>query len=224
MLKLVLSKFSDYNFFLGKLLKIIASFKTRMKAERIVLSVGAGRSGTEMQGSDLCVCFDTDKRSLFASAFAYKYRHSEKNNVIFHHFDMTDGLYRIMKMIRIWTSIPIVVLFQHPSPSSDAGSRLSLASAGADCIRALHADIVDSVHFVYDYHTTKNCWNEVDLKSMVLSMVDPAVLSLTSIGDATCICESSDNKYTHPVFGTVFRTGWAQMKRAKEMAFKIGYF
>ena len=61
MLKLVLSKFSNYNFFLDKLLKIIASFKTRMKAERIVLSVGAGRSGTEMQGSDLCVCFDTDK-------------------------------------------------------------------------------------------------------------------------------------------------------------------
>ena len=53
-----------FAYFSDTLIHTIISYQRRMKVKRMVLLVCAGRSGTEMQGTHLCVCLDTDKRAL----------------------------------------------------------------------------------------------------------------------------------------------------------------
>ena len=191
-----------------------------MKSTRIVVSVCSGRSGTEMQGDDLCICLDTDKKSLFASVVASKYLYSKKNNVIFHHHNMKENLAKLFHSLHELTKIPVTVLFQHPNPSKDSISTKSIALACKDCVEALHSATVDSVHFTYD-SSSKNCWTEDRLKKIIFSKCSLEMEQGVSVSVAKCICKTDEKDYTHPVFGTVTRTGWSLMKKGQEMGFLI---
>ena len=194
-------------------------------SKRIVVSVCSGRSETEMQAcsDDLCVCFDVDKRSLYASAISYKYLHPKKSNLLFHHHDMSSGLLNILHAIKIQTSLPIVVLFQHPSPTGDKLSRDAIAYASMDCMLAVTSRIVDSVHYVYDHHdaASKICWRGNTLQSLCTSKCKTETTNLLCVGQIQTICGQEQDKFAHPVFGVIDRRGWALFKRGSERAFCV---
>ena len=54
-----------FAYFSDTLIHTVISYQRQMKVKRMVLLVCAGRSGTEMQGTDLCVCLDTNIRALY---------------------------------------------------------------------------------------------------------------------------------------------------------------
>ena len=192
----------------------VGSFCKSNGSNRIVLSVCSGRSETEMQASsdDLCVCFDNDKRSLYASAISYKYLHPKKSNVIFHYHNMASGLLNILQAIKLRTNLPIVVLFQHPSPTGGRLSREAIASASMDCMLAMASRFVDCVHYVYDHHDvpSKTFWRDNSLRSLCTSKCNNETTNLLSVGQIHTICKPEQDKFAHPVFGLSLPTRHAE--------------
>lgn len=175
-----------------------------------------------MHSNDLCLCLDIDKRSLFSSALATKYLFRGKGNVIHHHHNMKDGLMGILKCIKTKTSLPIHVLFQHPSPTGGTESREAIAYATAECAQAMLDHIIDSIHYVHDFNTCgKTCWKENELQRACLAKCKPSQRSLLCISTPTVVCEPDSTRVDHPLFGAVPRCGWAIMKKGYEIAFSI---
>ena len=190
---------------------------------RIVISVCAGRCETEMQAnpSDLCICLDIDKRSLFAAAFVGKYLQNKKNN-LFHHFDMGKNLLELITNIRAACLLPIDILFQHPSPSLDTKSRNVIACAATDCMSALMSEIISSVHFVFDQHETGTSWTYESLRHCCFSRNKAKQMKNSLlVSNVSCIANDDDLSVNHPLFGIVQKGGWAKMKRGKEMTYFI---
>lgn len=202
-----------------RLIDYIQSYLNASTFDRIILSVCSGRSEIEMQSNDLCVCFDINKRSLYASKFAEQYMSSRKGNVLYHYHNMQHGLFALLRDIRHRVNMPVDVLFQHPCPTGDNNS---IAFASKDCIQALLQDAVNSIHFVYDTHLSnrKTFWKGNQLQH--LSLAKCADLSdLLTVTEPVIISEANECTVKHPVFGSVQRSGWALMKKGSEMAFSI---
>ena len=172
-----------------------------------------------MHSNDLCICLDIDKRSLYAGKFAEQYMSSRKGNVLYHHHDMGNGLFSLLRQIRNTVNMPVVVLFQHPCPTGDNNS---IALASKDCIRAMLENAVSSIHFVYDSHLSnkKTFWKGNQLKNLTVAKCQHLSDSLT-VTDPVIISDSNQCTVEHPVFGTVHRSGWALMKKGSEMTFSI---
>jgi hypothetical protein len=151
---------------------------------RVVICVCTGKSETEMHSpsSDLCLCLDTDRRSLYASSFAYKYLLRNKAKMIFHHFNYGNGLLALIKSISSKVQLPISVLFQHPSPSPSSG--MDLSKAISDCIKALHLELITECIFVYDCHLSKSIgkWNNQRIQS-----IGVGASSLSAVGSDIAI-------------------------------------
>jgi hypothetical protein len=127
----------------------LSRYNSLSKFKRIVVSVCAGMAETELHSDDMCICLDVDKRSFFSAYFALKFLCPNKyKRLVFHRHDMSVGLYSLIKQLRNSTALPLVILFQHPSPTMNH-HKLSIVSH--DCYRALLSDnVVESVHYVYD--------------------------------------------------------------------------
>ena len=135
----------------GTILNFLSKYSALSRFNRILVSVCAGMAETEMHSEEMCICLDIDKRSFFSSHLALKFiRTKQCNNTIFHRHDMSVGLYAFLQAIRDSTALPLVILFQHPCPTKNL-HKLSMGSR--DCFRALSKNIVQSVHFVYDWQT-----------------------------------------------------------------------
>ena len=142
-----------------------------------------------------------------------------KGNMLYHFHNMEHGLLDLLTKIHGRVNIPIVVLFQHPCPKGD---RSSIALASKACIVSLLQNSVDSIHFVYDTHWSNNktSWKGNMLQHLSLSMCEELHQSLT-VTDPVMISDENENTVNHPVFGMVQRSGWALMKKGKEMTFRI---
>ena len=176
-----------------------------------------------MQSSDLCLCLDKCKKSIYASAVAHHYLHLRKSKSIFYHHNMASGLHELVKSISVAVNLPIVILFQHPSPSKDKSSRSAIAAAAKSCIAGLIDLSVDSVYFVHDCHpsATKNCWSSHELKSVALSKCANSDVAMVNATEPSMICAMNEDAVSHPVFGNVQRSGWAKTKKGVEMSFHI---
>ena len=73
---------------------------------------------------------------------------------------MRDGLLDIVSAIHRALDLPVLLLFQHPSPSKDQAHRQALAVATRDSVVGLTSMLVSAVHYVHDTSTstTQNCW------------------------------------------------------------------
>ena len=172
-----------------------------------------------MRSNDLCICLDTDKRAIYAGKFAAQYLSNRKKNVLFHHHDMRNGLLQLLTDIRKRANLPLIVLFQHPCPTGD---NEVIALACLECVSAMQHDIVQSIHFVYDCHssTTKTYWKGNSLKNLSISKCNRYSDAL-EVSDPVVVCDINDMIVEHPVFGKLNRSGWALMKKGYEMAFHI---
>jgi hypothetical protein len=66
--------------------------------------------------------------------------------------------------------LPIIVLFQHPSPSPEKSSRNAIATASKDCMHALVSCYIEKIHYVFDYNPSKNTWSGDKLQALSLSL------------------------------------------------------
>ena len=207
--------------------------------DTVVVSVCCGRAETEANCDPrvLCVCLDSDGSSLFASKVAEyflwkKMKNKGKTNLIYHHHDYKEGLYELLRDIRSRIKLPMHVLFQHPAPSSDPTSQLGrkhfakLAAASRDCIKALQHKHADSIHFVYDEHSSPNktTWKGDDLKSLAISECDESSLINISVSEVAEVSAVDEDTVNHPLFGKIDRCGWARLKMKTgccESAFSI---
>lgn len=141
---------------------IIGNNKTT-EHSRIIVSIGSGRAETEMESGELCICLDRDKKSLYACAFAAKYLWKKSANVVFYWYDIKEGISLLLSAIGLASKLPVVVLFQHPSPSKETKNRTILQSTFEECIKAMENKVVESIHFVYDTtsETKGTCWKKM---------------------------------------------------------------
>jgi len=171
---------------------------------------------------NLCICLDTNKKSLFASKFIYKYSPQPKgSNVLLHYFDMSKGLLQLLNTLSSRCHLPIIVLFQHPSPSPEKTSRNAIATASKDCMHALVSGYIEEIHYVFDYNPSKNTWSGDKLQALTHSLCEKHIIDNTCSSHIQTISQNGDETVHHPIFGVVNRRGWALMKKGHEMAFVI---
>ena len=199
----------------------LSRYTTLTNFDRIVVSVCAGMAETELHSDEMCICLDVDKRSLYSAFFAMKFLHQKQNNrLVFHRHDMSNGLYALLKQLRNSTALPLVVLFQHPSPTMN---QYKLSIASHDCFRALTDNVVQSVHYVYDRHPnpSKNFWKYNSLFGTIKAQCTPQSLDHILFSQERTISEIGDHHVQHPVFGQVPRVGWAALKKGIEVSFYV---
>ena len=185
------------------------------------MSVCAGMAETELHSEEMYICLDVDKTSFYSSHFALKFLLSKKgNNIIFHKHDMSVGLYSLLQVIKQSTALPLVILFQNPCPTKNI-HKLSIASS--DCFNALNETMVESVHYVYDWHSNpvKKCWDYETLHSIITARCSTSILECIEFTSQRTISEMSADKVQHPVCGLVPRVGWAALKKGIEMSFSV---
>jgi hypothetical protein len=190
-----------------KLIQILKSqvLKPPAKTERIIVSVCSGRSEVEMQSSDLCLCLDKCKKSIYAGAFGYKYLHA------------------LILSISKGIKLPVLVLFQHPSPTKDKRARDVLASASADYLKGLLDKSIEGVYYVYNSHTStfKNSWKYNELKELILSKCSRTVHLPLVVGPPSAVSQLDEKSVLHPIVGLIDRSGWAKMKKGVETSFQV---
>ncbi len=135
---------------------------------------------------------DKDKRSLFATAFASKYFYRSKRE---------NGLLSILCPLQHICCVPLVVLFQHPSPVSRDKLSNYLAEASRQCIIALGDGILDSIHFVYDVHEypTKTSWKGNCLSELAVSTCTEHQCNKNFISKPIIISPQELETVNHPV-------------------------
>ncbi len=200
-----------FKFLSANLMKVLTSYAQSITADKIIVSICAGQAGTKMQGSSLCLCLDSNKRALYNGAVTARYLHRYKTCVFFCR-DMGSNMEGFLQKIHRQVTLPVYVLFQHPSPQDCVKLKL----AGQSCLSALEKHYIECIDIVYDVHINKNCWTYLEL---VKTLTGQANGKDFYISNETMICHCSINHYHHPLFGNFKRTGWALVKQGNEMAF-----
>jgi hypothetical protein len=195
----------------------VNSYYTSGNFQRIIVSPCAGRCETESLSNDLVLCLDIDRRALYSGRLVGKVM--KQTNIIRFYFDMSNGLLQLLTRLKNKIGAPVVVLFQHPSPSMLEKSRTAIANAGSDCIKALQQSLIVSVHFVFDYRKDKKCWSKELLYSAFTNNLNGNVATGVKASASVTISEFKETLVKHPVFGNVSRVGWAKMKKGSEMTF-----
>jgi hypothetical protein len=90
-----------------------------------------------------------------------------------------------------------------------------------ECMEMCFIEIVSSVHFVYDWHSNRNCWDINELKSIIMQKGDINLLLCLSFSNDRSITIQETTLVDHPTQGLVKHRGWAQMKLGDERTFCV---
>ena len=182
---------------------IISKKLETKKYKRLIVSIGSGSCETELyaRDTDLIVCLDNNRGSLFAAA--YNSRARKKKNLIISRLDMKNGIIQLINNILVSNFVDIDVLFQHPSPTDNTSSRQSLSNAGKDCITSLLQGKIRSIHFVHDIFYGRNCWGREDLRHVFTKNCEQNQKDELVWERAKIIATKGDTNVNHPLFGTV---------------------
>ena len=191
--------------------------------KKIIVLVGSGRAQMEMHSDDLYVCLDIDKCALYCAKFAMKYLFRKKSNVIVQHYNIKEGLSFLLHKIHrhIPSSVEMVVLFQHPSPRNDPVVRDVLIQGAMNCCKICIKKIMSSIHFVYDWHTNKNCGERNKLKTLIMHEISWSQLLELHFTKDTSISIGNTSLVDHPIQGIVPHRGWALMKKGDKRSFSV---
>ncbi len=217
-----------YFLILESLISTITSFVKAHNFNRIVLSLCGGRGETECQAKsdDLVVCLDSDRRSLFTGKFMARLMTGIKKNVIFSLFDYSHELFDFVRLVQLASNLPVILLFQHPSPSADEKSRKALQKAVYDSAKSLQLGYSSSIYFVFDCNSTvgKNTWSYLTLTNFVTRSIRSLLSESVSfvISDEETLASPSDNEVDHLIFGKIDKLGWALKKSGgSEVGFSL---
>jgi hypothetical protein len=90
-----------------------------------------------------------------------------------------------------------------------------------ECLEMCYMEKVASVHFVYNWHTNKNCWNVNEFRTLIMDNSNIKLLGCLNISDYRSITIQDSSLVNHPLQGVVECRGWAQMKRGDEQTFGV---
>jgi hypothetical protein len=189
---------------------------------KIIVSVGCGRAQMEMHSSNLHICLNINKHALLCAKFVMKYLFRKKSNLILQHYNIKEGLIQLSTTIH--TKIPsvdLVVIFQHPSLSIDPVVRDALIGRTMWCMSMCMIDIVSNVHFIYDWHSNRNCWNINELKSLVIQESNSSHLLALTYTEDIKISIDDTLLADHPIIGIASCRGGALMKKGHERSFSV---
>ncbi len=82
-------------------------------------------------------------------------------------------------------------------------------------------EIVMSIHFVYNWHPNKNCWNVNKLKTHIMDNSNIKLLGCLTISDDRSISIQDSSLVNHSLQGVVECHRWAQVKRGDEQTFGV---
>jgi hypothetical protein len=158
----------------------------------------------EMHSCDLHICLDIDKRALFCAKLAMRYLFRKKSNVILQHYNMNEGLSHILTQIREkLPTVELIVLFQHPNPSEKRIFWDVLITGIMECLEMCFMTIVESFHFVYDWHLNKNSWNVNELKTIIMDNSNIKLLECLNFSGNRSITIQDSSLVNHPLQGVV---------------------
>ena len=72
-----------------------------------------------------------------------------------------------------------------------------------DCMEMCFMEIVASIHFVYDWHPNKNCWNINELKTLIMDNSNDKLLGCLNFSDNRSITIQDSSLVDHPLQGVV---------------------
>ena len=90
-----------------------------------------------------------------------------------------------------------------------------------DCLEMCFMETVASVHFVYDWHPNKNCWNINELNALILDSSNPNILGYLNISNDRSDTIQDSSLVDHPLQGVEERCGWSRMKWGDEQTFGV---
>jgi len=149
-----------------------------------------------------------------------------KKNVIFSLFDYSHELFDFVRLVQLASNLPVILLFQHPSPSADEKSRKALQKAVYDSAKSLQLGYSSSIYFVFDCNSTvgKNTWSYLTLTNFVTRSIRSLLSESVSfvISDEETLSSPSDNEVDHLIFGKIDKLGWALKKSGgSEVGFSL---
>jgi hypothetical protein len=150
-----------------------------------------------------------------------------KKNVIFSLFDYSHELFDFVRLVQLASNLPVILLFQHPSPSADEKSRKALQKAVYDSAKSLQLGYSSSIYFVFDCNSTvgKNTWSYLTLTNFVTRSIRSLLSESVSfvISDEETLSSPSDNEVDHHlIFGKIDKLGWALKKSGgSEVGFSL---
>lgn len=185
--------------------------------DSIIISLGCGTGATELSSTKLCLCLDSNRRSLFAGVL--NLRSLKGTEMVFAYFDYGTELYQLLKSIATKTDARLQVLFQHPSPSP--ATKRSISSAGYNCAKAMLDGLIFRVDLVFDYEPTKNTWNAKSLLDTFFATCHHEMEKKLFLSESVSIADINCTEVDHPVFGSTSRLGWAKMRKGTEQWINI---
>lgn len=149
-----------------------------------------------------------------------------KKNVIFSLFDYSHELFDFVRLVQLASNLPVILLFQHPSPSADEKSRKALQKAVYDSAKSLQLGYSSSIYFVFDCNSTvgKNTWSYLTLTNFVTRSIRSLLSESVSfvISDEETLSSPSDNEVDRLIFGKIDKLGWALKKSGgSEVGFSL---
>ncbi len=143
-------------------------------------------------------------------------------NIVIQHYNINEGLSQILKKVKEWLpSIELIVLFQHPNPSEKSIVRNFLIKGIMECLEMCFMEIVVSIHFVYNWHSKKDCWDVNELKTIIMRNCNINLLGCLTFSNDRSITIEETSLVNHPLQGVVDCRGWARMKIGKEQTFCV---
>lgn len=97
------------------IISMALSHRKHLDPDTIVVSIGCGLCGTEMQSSNLCLCINTNKRSLYNAAMTRRYL-TKSGSTIFYRRQVDDTLLLFLRKLHGEVALPFTMLLQHPCP------------------------------------------------------------------------------------------------------------
>ena len=82
-------------------------------------------------------------------------------------------------------------------------------------------EIVANIHFVYDWHPNKNCWNVNELKTIIMDNSNIKLLGCMNFSNNRSITIQDSSLVDHTLQGIAEHRGWAQMQIGDEHTFGV---
>jgi len=211
-------------FTVGNIIQKLKQKRKVYQGDELVISFGAGSGTTEMSSEVLCLCIDSDRRSVFTGLSQVK-EQATSNLTVFAVMDFSKNMKQLLTEVK--TAFPdliLRVLVQHPSPSPDALNQSNLKQLFSCLQKTMESGIVFDTTFIYDYDVSRdrNTWSRQSILAIFNSTLDFLNSNNYSVAEEKLISSQGEN-VKHPLFGRTSRYGWTSMRKSDEYSFSIRF-
>ena len=138
------------------IMKKLINVSKSYKGDKLVVSFGAGSGLTELSSEILCLCVDTNRRSVFTGLCQVKGKKAS-NLTVFAVMNFSENMDQLLLGIKkAIPNLTIRVLLQHPSPSIVELNQNNMKQLFSSLRMTMESVHIKDVTFVYDYCNDRN--------------------------------------------------------------------